>query len=772
MMRNLLILPELPVVPPGSGIRHIATSYEVSRSPYLETTFNNTRDEAAIIVSNLKDTVNLTSYNITIADMTEETEIYARHKLHYEINGQEFDTGWSSVINMKGDQEGFRVADVIIQTPELRAKRRAEGIYRNYLEVDATSFMLFLGYGEHKSTSWRVTDSDNKVIAEVKRSVDLLNKVVFPIDNWDPSKVYIVQCQYHSTTNADSLWGKLIWCENADIGTDVHFYIKNLPAIAGRDLLIGVRLHTSRMSSLDFTLKDPRGNIVASIVGHTDLEPRMKLPTTLLPNTLYTLYGRMKYTDGTYTNWKLIKSFFIRENKAVDINKNVEYNDSYTYVQNMIQPGSKFVYSKEIANLGYIMPKIGTGTDKALALFQQEAGRLTYITDLETDDDPNVIKKLSTWSLQVLPLYNDTFLVARADSLNETDETGQGKLSFSKYSYNTDTLSLTLLGSVRPNNLFGSTGVSGSMVATLDNTVYFVPAIEKKNKQDTKLTLRKLNTETMREEKVVDLPFEAKRHVSLVLINENEFLVLGGMNDLTPPDPKDWVRSNDDIFKYNITDNSFTKIADLSSLGIPKWNNLHAVLLKNGKVAIFNNSEGKDIAEDQSVVILNLEDNTIEKKNNDFTDGRMYLKTLIARDGNIFRISSSPIEPQQVYAYSTKGSIITEGTGREDIEHVVTELIVPENTTITIDNPYKYSKIKILGKTSDGTTGKLIWVDKRAIREFDADTLIVTKHMVLHDNTVDYLTKDKPYKNIFVLDGVNITVNDDNVASPTDPTLD
>ena len=268
MMRNLLILPELPVVPPGSGIRHIATSYEVSRSPYLETTFNNTRDEAAIIVSNLKDTVNLTSYNITIADMTEETEIYARHKLHYEINGQEFDTGWSSVINMKGDQEGFRVADVIIQTPELRAKRRAEGIYRNYLEVDATSFMLFLGYGEHKSTSWRVTDSDNKVIAEVKRSVDLLNKVVFPIDDWDPSKVYIVQCQYHSTTNADSLWGKLIWCENADIGTDVHFYIKNLPAIAGRDLLIGVRLHTSRMSSLDFTLKDPRGNIVASIVGH------------------------------------------------------------------------------------------------------------------------------------------------------------------------------------------------------------------------------------------------------------------------------------------------------------------------------------------------------------------------------------------------------------------------------------------------------------------------------------------------------------------------
>lgn len=770
MIRNLLILPELPVIPPNSGIRHIASSYEVSKSPYMETTTNNVRDENAIIVSNLKDTVNLTSFNITVTGITEETEIYARHKLHYLIDGVEFDTGWSSIINMKGDQEGFRVADVIIQTPTLFARRKQDGIYRNYLEIDASEFTLFLGYGEHKSTTWKVTDTDNKTLFEVKRSVDLLKRLVIPIEDWNPNKCYIIQCQYHSTTNADSLWGKLLWCESSDIGDDVHFYIKNLPAIKGRDLLIGVRLHTSRMQSLDFTLKDPAGNIIASLVGHTDLEPKLRIPDTVLPNVLYTLYGRMKYTDGSYTNWKLVRSFFIKENTAIETNPDIEYKEEYTYVQNLIQPGTKFVYSREIPHLGYIMPKVGSDENRSLAIFQPEGGRLSYITDLVSDEDPSVIRRLSTWSIQVLPLFDETILVSRADSVSETDETGQGKLSFLRYSYNTDTLSLTLLNSIRPTNLFGSTGVSGSMVVTLDNTVYFVPAIEKKNRVDSKLTLRKLNVETMREEKVADLPFEALRHVSLVLISNTEFLVLGGMNDLSKPDPKDWVRSNDNIYKFNTVDKSFTKIASLENLNISKWNNLHAVLLKNGKVAIFNNSEGAGIAEDQSVVILNLEDGSVVKKDNDFSDGRMYLKTLIANNGNVYRISSSPLEPQQVYIYNTVGSLITEGSDRNDLAGVVTELIVPENSTVTIDNPYKFSKIKILGKTSDNTSGKLIWVDKRAIREFDADTLIVTKHMVLHDNTVDFLTKDKPYKNIFVLDGVDIVVNDDNITNPTDPT--
>ena len=54
MVRDLQILPEIPKIPAGSGIRHIATSYEVSRSPYFETVGNNVRDEKDIIVSNFR----------------------------------------------------------------------------------------------------------------------------------------------------------------------------------------------------------------------------------------------------------------------------------------------------------------------------------------------------------------------------------------------------------------------------------------------------------------------------------------------------------------------------------------------------------------------------------------------------------------------------------------------------------------------------------------------------------------------------------------------
>lgn len=90
------------------------------------------------------------------------------------------------------------------------------------------------------------------------------------------------------------------------------------------------------------------------------------------------------------------------------------------------------------------------------------------------------------------------------------------------------------------------------------------------------------------------------------------------------------------------------------------------------------------------------------------------------------------------------------------------ELIVPANTSITVDNLYKYSKIEIQGKVADGTSGKLTVIGPRGIREFDSDTFFITKSMVLYENTVDNLTKGKTYKNIFVLDGADITTRDDN----------
>ena len=302
------------------------------------------------------------------------------------------------------------------------------------------------------------------------------------------------------------------------------------------------------------------------------------------------------------------------------------------------------------------------------------------------------------------------------------------------------------------------------MVATIDNNIYYIPHKEGTFTTPTKLALYKLDTNTMTTSKEMDLPFEAFSYVSMCLLSNKEFLVLGGVSktELDKANPKDMVRTNQFIYKYNIDTQEFTKIGDLSTSGTSSWYNVHAVMRKDGKVAIFNNSEGAGVAENQKIILFDPKTGTVTDLNNDFEDGRMYLRTLVADNGNIYRISSAPLDPQEVYIYKTKG-YANVSNGSADIQtNVITDLVVPAGRTVVIDNPYKYTTITIEGKVDDGTTGTLVWVSGTKRTEYKADTLFITKTMVLYNDNVDELTKDKKWKNIVLLDGVHMEVNSGN----------
>ena len=58
----------------------------------------------------------------------------------------------------------------------------------------------------------------------------------------------------------------------------------------------------------------------------------------------------------------------------------------------------------------------------------------------------------------------------------------------------------------------------------------------------------------------------------------------------------------------------------------------------------------------------------------------------------------------------------------------------------------------------DGTSGTLVWVSATKRTEYKSDTLFVTKSMLLYNDNVDELTKDKKWKNIVLLDGVHLEV--------------
>lgn len=763
MVRDLQILPEIPSIPAGSGMRHIATSYEVSRSPYFETVGNNVRKEEDIIVSNIEDTVNLNRYTTQISGITEDTELYARFKLHYDITTSDgtrrADTGWSSVVNLKGDMEGFKVSDVILATPKLFITKYSSGS-RDIIKIDSSPMEVFIGYGEHDTTSWTVTDSDGKILFQRKRSKELKLHLELDEADYAYNKVYIIKCQHHSTTNADSNPGVYVYNSSLD---QQNLYTLNIESefIAGRELLTSVSLHINRFISVDVVLKNKEDAIISESLNNTHLYPKIMVPENIKEGEIYYVWSRLQYDPGVYTNWQLDAILVGRGNKVYDLNANVEYAEGYEYSQKIIQPGVKYLMVRELFNQGgFVLPKSDNEVFKGLAYYRIESGLLTYIDDVQGTENIGDNKPLSNWSTNIIPLYNGNMIINRTELQSDKDKEGLGKSVFLKYGVDTQNIIFTYKGTANPVKQLGSTGVSGSMVATIDSNVYYVPHKEGTFKTPTKLCLYKLDTNTMTTSKEDDLPFEAYSYVSMCLLDNENFLVFGGVSkdELAKPDPKDMVRTNDLIYRYNIKDKTFTKVGDLSTTGTGSWYNMHAVMRKDGKVAIFNNSEGAGVAENQSILIFDPSNGMITNLNNDFADGRIYLRTLRANNGNIYRISSAPLDPQEVYIYKTKGyANITNGTA--DIQtNVITDLVVPAGRTVVIDNPYKYTTIRIEGKVEDGTTGTLVWVSATKRTEYKADTLFVTKSMLLYNDNVDELTKDKKWKNIVLLDGVHLEV--------------
>lgn len=763
MVRDLQILPEIPSIPAGSGMRHIATSYEVSRSPYFETVGNNVRKEEDIIVSNIEDTVNLNRYTTQISGITEDTELYARFKLHYEIitsgGTRRADTGWSSVVNLKGDMEGFKVSDVILATPKLFITKDSSGS-RDIIKIDSSPMEVFIGYGDHDTTSWTVTDSDGKILFQRKRSKELKLHLELDEADYAYNKVYIIKCQHHSTTNADSNPGVYVYNSSLD---QQNLYTLNIESefIAGRELLTSVSLHINRFISVDVVLKNKEDAIISESLNNTHLYPKIMVPENIREGEIYYVWSRLQYDPGVYTNWQLDAILVGRGNKVYDLNANVEYAEGYEYSQKIIQPGVKYLMVRELFNQGgFVLPKSDNEVFKGLAYYRIESGLLTYIDDVQGTENIGDNKPLSNWSTNIIPLYNGNMIINRTELQSDKDKEGLGKSVFLKYGVDTQNIIFDLKGSANPVKQLGSTGVSGSMVATIDSNVYYVPHKEGTFKTPTKLCLYKLDTNTMTTAKEDDLPFEAYSYVSMCLLDNENFLVFGGVSkdELAKPDPKDMLRTNDLIYRYNIKEKTFTKVGDLSTTGTGSWYNMHAVMRKDGKVAIFNNSEGAGVAENQSILIFDPSNGMITNLNNDFEDGRIYLRTLRANNGNIYRISSAPLDPQEVYIYKTKGyANITNGTA--DIQtNVITDLVVPAGRTVVIDNPYKYTTIRIEGKVDDGTSGTLVWVSATKRTEYKADTLFVTKSMLLYNDNVDELTKDKKWKNIVLLDGVHLEV--------------
>lgn len=725
-MRNIKITINEPQFPADSGLSHIATSWQVSRT----TDFG---DPATLLVDQAADTTNLLSFKDSI-DVTTYDTIYVRTKYHFNDNKS---SNWSRVTSLHGDQVEIVLSDVIIQTPVVDLKIDFKNNHAGELVLTTSPYELYTGAGEHSSTSWTITSADNEVLYDRKMDEDNLTKLILTADDVDFSKVYVINVKYHSNTGGvsnDGRYVKLI--DTSDSKLYNLTMVKNF--VSNRKLFFNLSLFTIRFETLDMIIRNENKQVVKSLLNASTMEPQLDT-FDLNPYEVYTVYGRIKLDDGTYTPYKIVYEGILQQNYLNNYKPMINYLGKFDYTQQMLQNGFTVQNTSELYTGLVLLGKQNSGSVSKYKIIND---KLIEIGSAFTLPDEH---KLGLPYLNMIPLYQGDVIV----NYSVDNEGGDYRKSvFKRYNYNPIAHSFSEVNS-RINELENlSTSISNSAVVSRDGHIYYVPAEE--YGEDTfkkELSLYKLNIDTFEITKVADLPFSAYRYVSLGIKDNGDLLIFGGSN--TDPEGADlWLRTNNEIYNYNIASDTFSSVITLPVEMEDTMYNQQVVKRRDSKFVIFNAvAKGPNVG-DQNTYIYDPEENTIVKEDSDYSDDQIYRNTVRLMSGNIIRISSKKNDPQNVYTYISDTMGIDNVDESTDLSGYLTNLVVSGDRVLTIEDPYMYETIVI----EEGST--LRWNDIGNVREFGHKDLIVTRDTVV--TRAEY--ESMMWQSVTILDGVTFVI--------------
>lgn len=726
-MRNIKITINEPQFPADSGLSHLATSWQVSRT----TNFDNV-DE--LLINKVADTTNLLSYRDSI-DITPYDTIYVRTKYHFNDNKT---SNWSRVTSLHGDQVEIVLSDVIIQTPVVDLKIDFKNNMDGELLITSSPYSLYTGAGVHKYTTWTITTADNEILYERKMDEDNLTKLVLTAKDVDFSKVYVIKVRYHSDTGGESNEGRFVNLTDTSVNKLYDLtMVKDF--VADRKLFFRLSLFTTRFESLDIVIQDEDKQVVKSLLNATTMGPMLDT-FDLAPYQIYTIYARIKLADGTYTKYKIIYQGVLKQNYLNNYKPMIDYLGKFDYTQQVIQNGFTVQNTSEIYTGLVLLGKHNSGN---ISKFKVVNDKLIEIGNAITLPNEHA---LGLPYLNILPLYTGDVIVNYGIDKEGPD---YRKSVFKRYNYNPLSNSFSEVNS-KLNNLENlSTSISNSAVVGRDGFIYYVPAEEYDDNNTPKdLSLYKLDIETFNVVKVADLPFSATRYVSLGIKDNGDLLVIGGSNS-NPENNDPWLRTNNDIYNYNIVSDTFTVLTSLPTEHSNAVYNQQVVKRRDSKFVIFNAVGDGDSAGDQSTVVYDPNKNIVILEDNDYGDGQFYRNSIRLLNGNIMRISSKINDPQNVYTYLSDTMDIEDIDESTDLSGYVTDLVVNGDRILTIEDPYMYETITI----EEGST--LRWNDHGNIREFGHKDLIVTRDTVVSRASYEAME----WQSVTILDGVTFVIS-------------
>ncbi len=722
-MKNIRISIDAPILPTNSGLTHSATSYQIAKFP----DFNNPE---FIIKESLLDDVNLLEYR-TELEIDNEDTIYVRTKYHFiDANDVEKQSNWSRITPINGNQKGFKLSDVIINTPIISYE-----IISNNIKVTTSEMKMYVGSGSHISTSWRITDSDGHIVYDRKEDKDNLTNIV--INNiLKDGKSYVIEAKHHNSTYNESNYGRKLLM---NYNTDYNLYDLELLGDITKDRkqYFKLKLYTTNFLNMDIVVRDISGTVIKSLYNTSTLVNYITLDNMNLYSS-YEIFVRIKLTDGNITSYKKVYSNILNKNMLVKHNPFIEYLNKYDYTNDYLTNGISASSAREMYDGKILSTDYLTNT---ISLYKFENTSLIKLKEVIS-----LGSELTIDYVNILPLHNGDIVI----NYSTTDSQNYNKSIFKKYSYDPIKLILTEVNSITRNNELYSTSLNNSAVVSDEDYIYYIPSTEVVGDVKVNLSLYRLRVGSFVFEKVTDLPFNAIRNVSIFRDNNNGIYVVGGSYEdkYTAENELYWTRDNNSIYKLNTSNSTLEEITALPTEYSTSIYCMHSFLRRDGKIVIFNSVHNGESLGNHDVLIYDTESNNFEIGNIDNNLNIPFRNNIILLNGNIVRISSLPNDPQKSFTYICNTKTLSDLNIVNDTIELITDLVVNDGEIINIESAYNYDTITIIG------TGILKWVDKESVREFTSSDLIVTRNTVMTQAEFDAGN----YSNVFVLDGVTFVV--------------
>lgn len=697
MLKRIRISVLEPKLLPNNLV-HYATNFKISK------TINFVGQD---LLLDSTETVNLYDCNFTI-DILEDDNIYIVTQYIYkvlDVNGiplQDVDGNDiiklgtpSRISSIKGNQEGVKISDTIVNTPTIIIGTSYQFNIDGNLMLKGSDFRMFSSAGVHKASTWVVKDLNGEILFKREYDTDNLTSIILP-DKIKLENNFVAYLMYHSDTNADSNYGVK---ENIITNELPKYIIKPTNKfIVGKYLYFNVELLNKRFKNIDLVITDINGE---------------KITINGLKSTVLRIDTRGYIEKAIYNFHFSITS----ENNIVvpiDVNlfsysykdmydKNKVYLDKYDYLGLLLSNGETSNFSYELSNGTILLQKNLTDYINNSLFYNNNIIYLDSVIDFGTAN-------ISLPNLYVNELLNGDIIISYKDA--------NDNIFINVYGIVPETNELYLIKS----NLVPSKAslTFGGSITLVKNEVYYI-------KYDGVVSsLIKLEPYTGVIE-LFNLPYSASHSVSIVSNLDGNIVVAGGTNDDTSNFFITHHRVNNKAYLFNTNSLAFTEIGtDILESVSSELFQFHMVYRHDNKITIFNNIDNLNYngIGDQTTYILDFENGTIVNTMNDHLDKLPYGNTVVLKNGDVIRISSSVKDPQKVYLYAADSISIDDVSDDNSLLYDPTKVIVNNDEYVHIEKPCKYDIIQV-------KPGGLVSLAEDLDTKYDSTVLIITRDTVM-----------------------------------------